>query len=79
MRVVKEFTQDQIRISVFIWNNKYLVKFEEGPLEQTFKISELDIIDETDLEAFCKGPFFEKVKSRFKEMGQSLQIQIQNL
>lgn len=79
MRVLKEFTKEDIRISIFNWNNKYLIKFEQGPMEQTFKVSELDILDEEDLEGFCEGDFFEKVMERFKEMGQSLQNQIQNL
>ncbi|EKB50396.1 hypothetical protein [Cecembia lonarensis] len=79
MRVVREFTVDDIRVSIFNWNNKYLIKFETGPLEQTFKVPEMDILDEMDLEGFCTGPFFEGVKGRFKEMAQSLYNQMQNL
>lgn len=79
MRVLKEFTKEGIRISIFNWNNKYLIKFELGPLEQTFKVSELDILAEEDLEGFCEGTFFEQVIERFKEMGKSLQNQMQNL
>ncbi|WP_304516527.1 hypothetical protein [Cecembia rubra] len=79
MRVVKEFTKADIRISIYNWNNKFLIKFEQGPLEQTFKVSEMDILVEEDLDRFCDGDFFDKVMIRFKEMGQSLQIQMQNL
>ncbi|MBN7816074.1 hypothetical protein [Algoriphagus pacificus] len=79
MRVVKEFTQEEIRISIFSWNNKYILKFEFGPLEQTFKASEMDILEEVDLEAFWKGEFFEKVKERFKEMGQTFRAELENL
>ncbi|PSL06489.1 hypothetical protein [Cecembia rubra] len=79
MRVVKEFTKADIRISIYNWNNKFLIKFEQGPLEQTFKVSEMDILVEDDLDRFCEGDFFDKVMIRFKEMGQSLQIQMQNL
>ncbi|RZS96897.1 hypothetical protein [Cecembia calidifontis] len=79
MRVVKEFTKEGIRVSIFNWNNKFLIKFELGPLEQTFKVSELDVLVEDDLEQFYKGEFFDKVMLRFKEMGQSLQNQLQNL
>lgn len=79
MRVVKEFVKNEIRISVFSWNNKYLMKFEQGPMEQTFKIPETDVLEETDLDQFFEGDFFELVTQRFKEMGQSFQKQIENL
>lgn len=79
MRVVKEFTKEQVRISVFSWNNKYLVKFEFGPMEQTFKIPETDILQESDLEGFYAGDFFTAVIQRFKEMGQSFQKQLENI
>lgn len=78
MRVVKEFIQEEIRISIFSWNNKYIIKFEFGPLEQTFKASEMDILEESDLELFWKGDFFEKVKQRFQEMGKTFRAQMEN-
>jgi hypothetical protein len=79
MRVVKEFSKEGIRISVFSWNNKYLIKYELGPMEQTFKIPETDILEESDLDGFCNGDFLEKVILRFKEMGESFQKQLENL
>ncbi|WP_373398147.1 hypothetical protein V8V91_27480 [Algoriphagus halophilus] len=79
MRVVNEFVQEEIRISVFSWNNKYIIKYELGPLEQTFKVSEMDILEETELEAFWKGDFFEKVRIRFEEMGKTFRAQLENL
>ncbi|MFD2033549.1 hypothetical protein ACFSKL_02045 [Belliella marina] len=79
MRVVKEFVKEDVRISVFSWNNKYLIKFEYGPLEQTFKVPEMDVLDENDLETFYQGIFFESVQNRFKEMGENFQKQLENL
>ncbi|SFB56777.1 hypothetical protein [Algoriphagus aquimarinus] len=79
MRVVKEFIQEDIRISMFSWNNKYILKYELGPMEQTFKIPETDVLAEEDLEIFWTGDFFEKVKARFKEMGQSFRAEVENL
>lgn len=78
MRVVQEFIQEDIRISVFSWNNKYILKFESGPMEQTFKIPETDVLDEQDLKGLWTGDFFEKVKLRFKEMGQSFRAEVEN-
>jgi hypothetical protein len=79
MRVVKELTREEVRISIFSWNNKYILKFELGPMEQTFKLSETDILDEQDLELFLSGEFFEKVKLRFDEMGKTFRSQLENL
>ena len=79
MRVVKEFTQEDIRISVFSWNNKFILKYEFGPMEQTFKVSELDILEEGDLDTFLEGEFFEKVKIRFGEMGDSFRSEMEKL
>jgi hypothetical protein len=79
MRVVKEFIQEEIRISVFSWNNKYIIKYELGPMEQTFKVSEMDILEESDLESFWSGDFFDQVKIRFTEMGNSFRAQVENL
>lgn len=78
MRVVREFTKDGLRLSIFQWNNKYLVKYEFGPMEQTFKLPETDVLDEADLDAFFEGEFFDRVKERFKEMGDNLQKQLEN-
>lgn len=79
MRIVKEFVQEEIRISVFSWNNKYILKYELGPMEQTFKLSEMDVLEETDLESFWSGAFFDQVKIRFTEMGNSFRAQVENL
>lgn len=79
MRVVKEFVKDEVRVSVFSWNNKYLIKFELGPLEQTFKLSEMDVLEESELEAFWSGDFFSAVVGRFEEMGKAFRAQVENL
>jgi hypothetical protein len=72
MRVVKEVTLGEIRVSIFSWNSKYIFKYELGPMEQTFKVSETDILEESELDGFLEGDFLEEVKNRFKEMGESL-------
>jgi len=79
MRVIKELSVDGIRVSIFTWNNKYLLKFEQGMIEQTYKISETDVLDEEDLNHFFAGSFLEGVKKRFEEMHQSLFKEMGNL
>ena len=72
MRVVKEVTLGEIRVSIFSWNSKYIFKYELGPMEQTFKVSETEILEESELEGFLEAEFLEEVNQRFKEMGESL-------
>ena len=72
MRVIKEVILGEIRVSIFSWNSKYIFKYELGPMEQTFKVSETDILEESELEGFLEGEFLEEVKQRFEEMGASL-------
>ena len=72
MRVVKEVTLGEIRVSIFSWNSKYIFKYELGPMEQTFKVSETDILEESELAGFLEGEFLDEVNQRFKEMGGSL-------
>ncbi|HLW20170.1 MAG TPA: hypothetical protein VKX33_07605 [Cyclobacteriaceae bacterium] len=79
MRVVNEFTKNGIRISLFSWNNKYLLKFEQGMIEQTFKISEMDIVEENDLAIFYSDDFLLNVQKRFDEMHQLLRSQLENI
>ncbi|EON78621.1 hypothetical protein ADIS_0971 [Lunatimonas lonarensis] len=77
MRVIKELSNEGIRVSVFSWNNKYLLKFEQGMIEQTFKVSELDVLDEQSLDGFLQGEFWELVKKRFEEMHRCLRNQLE--
>jgi hypothetical protein len=79
MRVVKELVREEIRVSIFSWNNKYIIKYELGPMEQTFKLSEMDVFEESELDAFWEGSFFEEIKNRFEEMGNSFRRQVENL
>ncbi len=44
MRIVAEIPHPTCKISVFYMNQKYIVKFEQGNLEQSFKISEIDYL-----------------------------------
>jgi len=73
MRVVKEVPHPAVKITVFSWNGKYLIKLERGPLEQTYKISEMDILDEADLLKIIDDEFINEALNRFADMGKALQ------
>ena len=72
MRVVGEISHPECKISIFHWNNKYLVKLEAGPFEQTFKIDEFDLASEADLKRIVNDDFIQQAMARFADMSRSL-------
>jgi hypothetical protein len=72
MRVVREIPHPDIKITIFHWNNRYLIKLEAGAFEQTYKISEFDIASEEDVVALLDGDFIAQALTRFNEMAMSL-------
>lgn len=72
MRVVREIPLPDLKITIFSWNNKYLVKLEQGLLEQTYKIPETEISSEQELDALLSEKFLNKARLRFKNMMEDL-------
>lgn len=68
MRIVRELTQGEVRISVFHWNNKFLLKFERGRLEMTFKVPEYDIAGEEWLIRLATGELLQKCIGHFDRL-----------
>lgn len=68
MRFVKDIPHSQFRIGLYAWNGKYIVKIEAGPYEQTYKVSELDLIDQEAVPTLLDEPFLSRVAQRFREM-----------
>lgn len=78
MRIVKEINDKACKITVYSWNGKYLIKLEEGPLEQTFKVSELDVLEE-EIGDILNDTFMEEAIKRFQEMRESLKQSMSNI
>ena len=72
MRVVGEIPHPYLKITIFNWNNRYLIKLEHGSYEQTYKVSELDITSEEDLIKIVDAEFLKESEARFHDMAQSL-------
>lgn len=77
MRVVGEIPHSDCKITVFSWNNRYLIKLEQGLLEQTFKINEFDISGEAEVYRIVDEPFIKAAIQRFAEMSLSLREAMQ--
>lgn len=72
MRTVKEINHPACKITIFNWNGKYLIKLEQGDLEQTFKIDELDVLSPDDLDEVLNETFIADALQRFKSMSIAL-------
>lgn len=79
MRVVGEIPHPDCKITLFAWNNRYLVKLEQGYLEQTFKIDQFDLTSDADLLTIVDSEFIDKALHRFAEMAQCWTIAIQKV
>lgn len=77
MRVVGEISHPECKITIFAWNNRYLIKLEQGLLEQTFKVNEYDVTSEAELYRIVDEAFLEEAMQRFAGMGESLRQAMQ--
>lgn len=70
MRIIAELPHPQCKISIFNMNQKYIIKFEQGTLEQSYKLSELDLSGGGVNEIFqiIDEAFIATVIERFKIM-----------
>ncbi|WP_207426312.1 hypothetical protein [Pedobacter sp. SYSU D00535] len=71
MRVIAELPRPDCKISIFSMNMKFIIKFEQGNLEQSFKISEMDVTGGLDgIFQLLDEEFITKVVARFKLMNE---------
>ena len=70
MRVIAELPHPSCKITLFNMNQKYIVKFELGSFEQSYKLSELDLTGGGANEIFqmLDEEFIASVVERFKLM-----------
>jgi len=73
MRVIREFSVEEIKVSIFYMNQKFIVKFEKGNFEQNYKLSELDFMVSSDeqLELMVKDKMIEDVRATFEKMSKN--------
>ncbi len=72
MRIIANIPHPKITISVFSMNDKYLVKFEAGPMEQVFKFFHDEVNGVEGVKQMVDDEFLDKVMERFNEMYLSL-------
>jgi hypothetical protein len=69
MRVLAELPHPDCKITIFGMNQKYLIKLEQGGLEQTYKLSELDVTDGVNsVFEILDAAFMQTAVARFEQM-----------
>lgn len=68
MRIIASIPHPSITISIFQMNDKYIVKFEAGPMEQAFKFHTEQVQSLENLKKIINDDFIAKVLARFNEM-----------
>lgn len=80
MRIIQTIEHPKMRISIFQMNQKYILKFEYGPLEQSYKFDELDFSGLEDFVQQVKSStLIPQTDNRFKEMMLDLNAMYSNL
>ena len=69
MRYIKDIANSRFKISIYQWNNKFIIKLESGMYEQTYKIDEYEVTNVEEIEKCIDNVFIEKVAQRFDLMG----------
>ena len=68
MRIIDSIPHPSMSISIFQMNDKFIVKFEAGPMEQAFKFYTEDVKSVDGVKKLINESFIETVRVRFNEM-----------
>ena len=68
MRIIEEIPHPDCRISIFSMNQKWIIKLEKGPYEQTYKVSELDVASLEEVKKIISEEFIAECLIRFATM-----------
>jgi len=79
MRIVGEIPHPELKITIFHWNNRYLIKLEAGLFEQTYKIHEYDVASEEEVKKLVDEDFTASALKLFNGMAESLNHAMKNI
>ena len=68
MRVIGSIPHELVKITIFEWNNRYLIKLELGQFEQTFKVNQTDVSGLEGAKRLIDDEFITKAITNFVEM-----------
>jgi hypothetical protein len=69
MRTIAELPHPEFKITIMAMNQKFIIKLEQGSLEQIYKIPEMDLTDGVNsVFELLDEPFLKTVGERFLTM-----------
>ena len=68
MRLVKDIPHPKFKITLFFYNEKYLLKLEAGPMEQTYKIPFDEMNNDEGVVNLVDEKFLDEVYQHFTNM-----------
>jgi fructose-bisphosphate aldolase class 1 len=69
MRVIAEIPHADFKVSILNMNNKFIIKIEQGALEQIYKIPDMDLTDGVNsVFELLDEDFYKTVGARFADM-----------
>lgn len=72
MRFIKTLFIEDIKITIFDFDLKYVIKFEKNRLEQIFKLDKLEFSELDNLERKINSDIIKSIKNRFSDMTSDL-------
>lgn len=72
MRIIDQIPHEACRITLFEWNGKYLVKFERGFVELTYKVSQMEVSSVDELKVFIDDTFLKEALLQLNQMEETL-------
>ena len=73
MRSLATVSHGSCQVTIFNWNQKYLLKVEIPGFEQTYKLPETDYTEEEIKELVANEAFIADTISLFKQMAETVQ------
>jgi len=73
MHFIKEIPCDELKILLYEWNSKYIVKYETPFMEQTIKFSVLDFTSQNEIEELAtSSSIINQIIKNFQDLSQKL-------
>jgi len=72
MRTTAKIDHPKMDISIFLRENKYIVKIVMGQYEQTYRINQTDVTGMDDMKSLVSNDFLSQVYLRFADMSKDL-------
>ncbi|MBY0427297.1 MAG: hypothetical protein K2Q22_16800 [Cytophagales bacterium] len=80
MKIICEIPNGPFKITIYSWNNKYILKYEAEAFEQTYKVSQMDVPGEEEIKQLALDTeFVKRVGERFNEMAKDFFYQLDQI